>query len=73
MSKRSLVFKISSIITLAVDIAFVVFCAIEITKVITKYTLLTKVHFIVFIITLSINACYFLYIISTLIYNKLRS
>ena len=73
MNKHNLIFKISSLFCLIVDIAFAVFCAISLTQVLTKYTILTSVHFAVFIATLIINALYFIYIISMLIYNRIKS
>lgn len=73
MNKQSLIFKITSLCCLVVDIAFAIFCIISITQVLTKYALLTKIHFTIFIATLVINALYFIYVISILIYNKIRS
>ena len=72
MNKHSLVFKISSLLCLIVDIAFAVFCTVSLVSVMTKYTLLTRLHFVIFYITLAINGLYFLYILTTLIYNKIR-
>ena len=51
MSKRSLIFKISSIFCLVIDVAFAIFCIISLTSVLTKYTILSKVHFIIFLLT----------------------
>lgn len=73
MNKPNLFFKISSLICLVVDIAFVVFCTISLVQVLTKYTLLTQTHFTIFIATIAVNAIYFICIISALIYNKIRS
>ena len=73
MNKQKLIFIISSIVLLIVDIAFGVFCAISLSKVFNNYAILTSTHFSMFLITLSLNIVYFLYIIITLIYNRIKS
>ena len=72
MNKTSLLFKISSIICLVVDVAFAIFFAITLINVLTKYMVLSKIHFILFIITLCVNILYVAYLLSVLLYNRIK-
>lgn len=72
MSKTSWLFKISTIICLVVDIAFTIFFAISLVNVLTQYMVLGKIHFILFIVTLCVNIVYIIYLISVLIYNRIK-
>ena len=70
---NKLIFLISTIFIAVIDASFAIFFAISLFNVFTKFALLGNIHFILFIVTLSINVVYLAYLITTLIYNKVKS
>ena len=72
MSKTSNLFKITTIFCLAVDVIFAILCTITLLNVLLKYMVLEKIHFILFIVVMAINVLYVIYLLSVLIYNRIK-
>ncbi len=73
MNKKSLIFKIASIILLVLDISFLLFFSISIALVIAKTTLLSNLHIVAFIVFLIVNLLYVGYVSALLILNKVKA
>ena len=66
MMKTNLTFKILSFILLAIDIAFAVFFFVNFILTLAKISVFGNIHLVLFVITIVLNVCYFVYAFATL-------